>query len=316
MPDPRFVLDEATFRFGGDEIGAIPAAVERFGRLAVALRERDGQALARPAALWEVEWLPGRLLGNFLYDRTQEILDRESIELLRLVIDRCEEWEDDADGGDDVTIAGVAERSATVAAVWRSVASARAVACLCLAERPPRGGSQPVAAGGSAPVEVHFVVVETHARDFYRAVPEIEDFPIEQYLCFAPVAFRGLRLLPEIAHTVGSLSRPFRALRAMVTQHLAALNDHFPICFLDGRGDKTVGSRFRAATGVDVSLESPNVHADASAMRERRARVAGVDLLCEWHTKLFPDRDRIYFHQGHPQAAAGRIIVKHIGRHL
>lgn len=49
-------------------------------------------------------------------------------------------------------------------------------------------------------------------------------------------------------------------------------------------------------------------------MRARKVTVAGRDVVCEWHSKIYPHTDRIYF--SIPQGEDGKIVVGSICDHL
>lgn len=49
-----------------------------------------------------------------------------------------------------------------------------------------------------------------------------------------------------------------------------------------------------AAHGVEISPESVKTHGNAKAMRQRKIKVAGNDITCEWHTKLTHDCGRVH----------------------
>ncbi len=81
----------------------------------------------------------------------------------------------------------------------------------------------------------------------------------------------------------------------IVVRHLSYLND-FSQDHKQNDPDNFIGEA--GSQGVDLSPESPNTHKNKDAMKERWVSIGGESVLCEWHTKLQPQIDRIHFNIG------------------
>ncbi|MGP5928756.1 hypothetical protein [Corynebacterium glyciniphilum] len=83
------------------------------------------------------------------------------------------------------------------------------------------------------------------------------------------------------------------ALSRKIYKHLCVLND---VVFYSWDGvvpEKRAA--IAASQGVEMSPESPNTHKNSSAMRAHTYYSPVGDLSCEWHTKIDPAVNRIYF---------------------
>jgi hypothetical protein len=81
---------------------------------------------------------------------------------------------------------------------------------------------------------------------------------------------------------------------------------------LSGQQPAHAKQRSLAVLGVDASGESAQTRADARAMAQREVNVDGRMILCDWHTKLRPHRDRIYFNA----TAVDQIVIGIFHEHL
>ena len=95
-----------------------------------------------------------------------------------------------------------------------------------------------------------------------------------------------------------------------VIDHLAVLND-----LAAGIWNDEITSQGREAAmgakGVSASLESPKTHRNKAAMKARDFRFEHGVESCEWHTKLRPETNRIYFAVKAEKVLVG-IIVDHL----
>lgn len=111
-------------------------------------------------------------------------------------------------------------------------------------------------------------------------------------------------------NNLASLSQEPEEIVLGLIRHLGGLNDcgaeiwtRTPTA--DGRKAELGG------LGIRASMESPRIHSDRKAMKARRFIFGEESVLCEWHTKLLPNRDRIYFDVRGEQIYVG-AIVKHL----
>ena len=81
-------------------------------------------------------------------------------------------------------------------------------------------------------------------------------------------------------------------LRRSVVEHLGALNDRFISAF-DSENGLPVG--ISSVIGISVSIESGNTRDSRKKMKLREVEFQGRMLMCEWHSKIEPQQNRIHF---------------------
>ncbi|TXD44241.1 hypothetical protein FRC96_00700 [Lujinxingia vulgaris] len=167
------------------------------------------------------------------------------------------------------------------------------------------------------PQNVHFILGRSCLLEFFRYIPEVENYNILEYMEAATLAFPSLYFAEGLTQQVRRFKTSWPLIRPHITQHLSALNDHFTSIYEDENFQPdNVKKRFKAHTNIIISPESPNTRKNRSAWEERRITVEGHSLHCEWHTKIFKTHDRIHFHPGSPKVVSGRLIVGIFTSHL
>jgi hypothetical protein len=119
-------------------------------------------------------------------------------------------------------------------------------------------------------------------------------------LDFAPSAWSGLDLLH---------GEP-RKIAGDLVHHLGILNDYAAEVWTSS-AQANVRQQQLASHGVVASPESPKVHKSTKAMKARKFTFGAMEVSCEWHTKLKPHTDRIYF-----AVAGDRVMIGAITDHL
>ena len=155
----------------------------------------------------------------------------------------------------------------------------------------------------------------------YLAMEKKDDFCRDMLECFPNIYFAD-----DIASTINTLNRKFEELREEIVEHLIQLNNYhskFLEMLSENKSNQTIAQNFCADTGIDCS---PQASRDGvrelkiSCFNEISSRKEIIN--CELHTKFKKfniDRtkqDRIYFFPGRQGIHEGKIIVKHIGKHL
>ncbi|MGH7297390.1 MAG: hypothetical protein ACRELB_20810 [Polyangiaceae bacterium] len=290
MPDPfRFLVDEAALRLSpsttpselGETLERLADLIEglrahRIGKFSMIWEEQLG-----PHALYE--WLFNPLLG----------IDVVVASALRVALDRTPNWDEACDTAGfptQVTIGGIPHDAFSVGAAARATCDRQATGCLSVL--PSRHGRVYVIAGVWTP-HLHFVA---HPRDifaFFREVPEVDNLDEEAYFQNARLAFPGL-LFVRARTDFGAFDEAYLTIRAKVTEHLGVLNDHAR-AILGGDEPAAVKEGRFGALGVEASGENANTKANHAAMKQREVNVGDRAIVCDWHTKLRPHIDRIYF---------------------
>lgn len=153
--------------------------------------------------------------------------------------------------------------------------------------------------------------------DYHRHRIEHEDLNADDFIAAAADAFPNLHLLPILSSQFRKFSINYTQIRPDVVDHLACLNDHFSESFERNHGQPaSVAAEMNARYGINMSPESPNTHKNKKAVAARTVVINGVSIICDWHTKIKPDIDRIHFRPGNPKVANGRIIIGIFADHL
>ncbi|MBQ7833970.1 MAG: hypothetical protein IJ336_10430 [Lachnospiraceae bacterium] len=163
--------------------------------------------------------------------------------------------------------------------------------------------------------------------DYYNALRKYlimekkDDFCRDMLECFPNIYFTD-----DIASTINTLNRKFEELREEIVEHLIELNNYhtkFLELLSQNKSNQVIAQKFYEDTGIDCSPQSSrnNVRElKIACFNEINNRKEVIN--CELHTKFNKhniDRtkqDRIYFFPGRQGIHEGKIIVKHIGKHL
>ena len=276
---PRFVVDEAGFR------GLSKATLEEgFERLVERLQLCGTDRVALCSGVWS-EIIDGRPLTTWLFE--PGLLDREVANALASALTRLPNWDETVQVPTTValSVAGSPHRSASVAMAAEQTFGGRAVGCVSagshcgsLSVQSPNGKT-----------DIVFVGSKEDVLAFFRAIPEIENLDEAAYFANASDAFPGLHFVLEKT-SFKKFEEDYPTVRVKVTHHLSVLNDHARNVI----GNATATKELRAR-GVDASPENGNTKGDRAAMRERTVLVGTREVVCGWHTKIRPHRDRIYF---------------------
>jgi hypothetical protein len=155
----------------------------------------------------------------------------------------------------------------------------------------------------------------------YLAMEKKDDFCRDMLECFPNIYF-----VEDIASTFNSLNRDFEELREEIVEHLTKINDYhanFVDLLSQNKNNQAISQKFYADTGIECAPQAGREGIQAltiSCYNEKSKQVESVK--CELHTKFKKfntDRtkqDRIYFFPGKSGIKDGKIIVKHIGKHL
>lgn len=119
--------------------------------------------------------------------------------------------------------------------------------------------------------------------------------------------FPAVSFSSEAWSRIGTLSGDPRETARELVKHLGVLNDHAAAIW---KSSTQANERRQelAASGVEASPESTKTHKAAKAMAARWFKFGSDDHLCEWHTKLKPNTDRVYFAVENDQVFVGSII--------
>jgi len=278
----RFVIDGSSWALEGVPILDVELAMEALTeRLEVATARGEGVALHD--SFWESATTPLFSPGS---------LDPDVRRRLSVQLDRFGYWNDSADEPAlEAKLAAEVRLAPSVAYAHARVRDGVAVACLPLQT-----------AGVVGPIEVevdeqqefvHFVTTEAEHRAFFRDAIRVENAGDKAFPALASSAFPCIEWADGVWSGLRDFSKPFRDVRATLTQHLATLDDHGATIFRESVPQERA-DRLRAA-GVDASNENGKTRSNAKARQDRTRQWDGSDHVFWWHTKFEPNIDRVHF---------------------
>lgn len=309
-PHPRFCLDESSLRELDPNSQDLPSLIEEFA-LCIQACHGDRQTVVKPPSffegeIWEAVWEEGRL-------------ERDQLNLFLQVLQSSPDLSEETMAGlseADVETGSTTRASLAAAYSFSCLHEKKAVCCLCVRIDHQPCGRLHVRFQDVETKPLHFISDPSNKLAFYRDIPEVEDISGATYVKLGELAFPHLYLHPELGSHFNRLKVSYRQARALVTHHLSFLNDHFQEIFERLNGDPSSVSREARARGVDLSGDSTNERANPQRMRKRTVSTDEGPVYCSWHTKLFPQHDRIYFRPAASDIAKGRILIGILHRHL
>lgn len=155
----------------------------------------------------------------------------------------------------------------------------------------------------------------------YLSMEKKDDFCKDMPECFPAIYFDE-----RISSTVNSLHRGFEELREEIVQHLTVLNNYhakFLRLLEEGKSNQAISQEFSMDTGIECSPQAGREDIQNLKLLLYNEITEQEEMVkCELHTKFNrfnidrEKQDRIYFFPGRPGIKEGKIIVRHIGKHL
>lgn len=155
----------------------------------------------------------------------------------------------------------------------------------------------------------------------YLSMEKKNDFCVDMKACFPNIFFHE-----DVAISMNSLNRSFEEIREEIVEHLTKINDYhekFAYLLSKNKSNQLICQEFFADTKIECS---PQTGRDGIRLLKidcyNSATKQMETIKCELHTKFKrfnidrTKQDRIYFFPGKPGIQDGKIIVKHIGKHL
>lgn len=313
---PRVVVDEASFDFRKLPDADVERGLDQFNDALDALR-REGQAPAVYSDYHSVECRDGMELVQLLYARTTDV-DPDVRRRTAVLLDRCQEWDDDA----PANCMPLQLPETTIPAFSAGYALAmgmhgRAVGCLVFPACPRRGlltlNGEPNPVVQPDTTGVVFFAEVSEARMVWRHAFVLEDVAQQEFFRIAAFAFPRLVFHPDLRF--GKFIGSYAAMRDPVVRVLSALNDHLPRVLAERQGIPYDVAAAMGQYGVDLSRESPRTHANEALMRKRYVTYDKAQYCCEWHVKIERHRNRIHFTLP-ADGPAGRILIGIFTAHL
>lgn len=155
----------------------------------------------------------------------------------------------------------------------------------------------------------------------YLAMEKKSDFCKDMIECFPDLFF-----VDDISTTINSLQRDFDDLKEEIVEHLIAINNYhskFENLLLQNKSNQAIAQEFSRDTGIECSPQAGREGIQSLKLSCYNIISQQNEIIkCELHTKFKKyniDRtkqDRIYFFPGRKGIHNGKIIIKHIGKHL
>ena len=304
----RFVVDENSLMLDRVPAGEREAEIESMIDELQALHE-GGECVDILSGWGSLNCLEGEDVANILAHGN--VFDRDSSSLLLRLLGRCGAWDEDPNTvvDDEVVVDQEPHHSFGIAWARKMVMAGCGMAVITAPHRFSGGTYTVDHLTQPAPVDVVFIATPTDHPRFYRTLYSVEHIPEGLFFEIAVKAFPDLAFAPTLnfQHFKGAyvLRRP------EVVHHLSLINDCFLELYKAERGSsRTISMRL----GIAVSIEGQNRKSQA-LMRYRDAKFGGLVYRCEWHSKLEPHQNRIYFHIG-DEGTDGRVLIGIFHQHL
>ena len=308
MAKCRFVVDEHSLTLDGIPAGEREVEIESLISELQELQE-GGERVDILSGWGSLSCVEGEDVANVLAHGN--VFDHDSSSLLLRLLGRCGAWDEDPTAvvEDEVVVDQEPHHSLGIAWARKMVMAGCGMAIVTSPHRFCGGTHTVDQVTQPAPVDVVFVVTPADHPRFYRTLYSVENIPEGEFFGIAAKAFPDLAFAPTVnfRHFKGAyvLRRP------EVVHHLALINDSFPELYKAERG---LSGSISMRLGIPVSIEG-NSRNSETLMRSRDAEFGGQVYRCEWHSKLEPHQNRIYFHIG-DEGTNGRVLIGIFHEHL
>lgn len=286
----RVVIDESSFDFHDLPASRLNLFLDQFSDTLQDLRQ-SGSSAWKPPMFAETPCLDGLELYTYILTRA----DRDVMLRFFSLLDKTLEWDAGYPICDEVQLSGKqAAMALSLCFAATAVISGHGVACLVFPGSQLRGFVD--ASSGIGRCKLFFFASVEDLVHFWRDLYHLEDIGERAFFDLTGRAFPNLIFHPGVAFR--RFQGSYQERRSQVVEHLAGLNDHFL------REYRTAAAAGRindvearlAAHGVGgVSAESVKTHKNLKAMRLREVDFNDSKVICEWHTKIRPEVDRIHF---------------------
>lgn len=255
----------------------------------------DGVVVRKHSAVWEAPVTPALCVYDVLF--TPGHLDEDVRALLQRQLDRLPDC--GANSGFECALDELKQGNACALLVIP-----------CRTARMSLEGEQ-----------LFFVGTMIALQEFYRLAPEIWNFSEVEFVQNAARAYPNLYLKTTITRQLDKFSRPYRSIRADLSEAMGDINDRLPRILKETKHGADVSKRFNAESRFAISPESSKTRANKAAMKLRdvmfrdvmfgKKKMGHMNVRCEWHLKLEPHRDRIHFSFEYEKIMIG-IFCEHL----
>jgi hypothetical protein len=288
-------VDETGFIFDPAMTEEIEKSLQKFRDLLRHLTESD-QTVYRWSQFFYIQATDGTPLVDLLVSNGN--IDRDLRLLVTGRIEKLPCWDDfDLSPSLPVYVAGVfAEIAPSIAIGLLPAFQRRALALLSTETFGRRGEFSISDSLGSVTRNVRFLVEPDDELSYWRNAIEFENLSSDEFEELLAVAFPSLQFAQGCWAGITRLQGSYRDLRQPLLNTLAGLNDRATDLWQQyfSAPDEFI-RRLKSETNVECSGESPVTRANSQAMARRTIEHRGSPLICDWHAKLEPHQNRIYF---------------------
>ncbi len=145
------------------------------------------------------------------------------------------------------------------------------------------------------------------ARAWRRAYRQKATGDFEAMKKLSKKLFPAIEFSSTAWERVGTLSGSESEATNSVLNHLSVLNDHAAAIW-KGKVSRPEREAALGSMAVSASMEGPRTHKNKAAMKTRDFAFSAGTVRCEWHTKVKPNTDRIYFEIQGESIFVGAIV--------
>lgn len=166
-----------------------------------------------------------------------------------------------------------------------------------------------------------FLGNKVHFLSYQQTIPEYCDCSPIDYIEYGKYLFPSLFFAIGLQRQFRNFHEPYSSIRSKITAGLSYLNDHFLTVaaqnnFLPDPIEADFLSKVSSVHGI--SPESAKTNNNRSCRAVRTIDLTGKKVYCEWHVKISPTYDRIYFawNKDDRELVSGKIIIGIFHKHL
>ncbi|MCZ4618454.1 hypothetical protein [Rhodococcus qingshengii] len=307
----RFFIDENGFVFTDQTVESIESALREFSDT-LDFVAQDSKEICKWSQIWFIRSTPDEELLDLLNGNKE--IDRDIARRISLILDRVDDWDNDFDinlpslgvvCGEEII-----EIAPSIVVCGLTKQNLPTTACLTTLQSN-RSGKLAVNYTDKSYVDVRFIASPAGGVEYWRDVILFESKNAQDLNAWSKFAFPDLIFPNGIWSQIGNFDGRFRDNLPKIVKHLSGLNDHARNIWIDHSEPAEIMAYMGSLAGIDCSKDSPNTHKNSSAMASRRVYFEDGELLCEWHTKLEKDKNRIHFAVENEKVYVG-IFAKHL----
>ncbi|MDF2895280.1 MAG: hypothetical protein K0Q46_2066 [Rhodococcus erythropolis] len=307
----RLFVDESGFSFPSASTEEIESSLDQFLTTLDSTKIHVDE-LCKWSQIWYIQSADRKELLILLNQK--DGIDRDISRRVLRTLERIPDWDETIDSNDlslgvkcDMNEIEIAPSIAACSALM----SERHVTACITTSQTNRSGSVTVHCQNMNPINLRFISTARDGNEYWRDVAKTESRNSDCLGNWSTKAFPRLIFAEGIWSQVKNFEGKFKDILPKLIGHLSGLNDHAENIWEENVEPAQIQARMRSIAGIDCSPDSPKTHKNRSAMTSRIVHFSTKELVCEWHTKLEPNRNRIHFCINEGQVYVGKF-TKHL----